>query len=236
MTDEPLNPDRDDGGKHVDPVDDERRHQRRVTTVALAVVLALALVVPGLTIAVAVLYAQVDGLTRALDAEQEHSERSGIDPVAPPPGKVKDDPDTPIRKAPPARASDEQVRRTVAAYFRDHPVRDGETPKPAEIAAAVARHLKANPPVTGDQIADAVEVYLTEHPPSPGPTGASGETGPPGERGEPGRPPTAEEIAAAVRAYIEAHPLPVCPDGTEAQARTVLTTDGPIDAVICERI
>lgn len=139
--------------------------------------------------------------------------------------------------------SDVAVLRAVENYFIRSPV----TVRPADIAAAVTNYLRDHPPARGPrglppspgQVADAVRAYLTVNPPPtgpPGPPGADGSGGPPGPegpQGEPGRPPTADEISAAVSAYMEAHPMPVCPDGTRAQALTVLTTGAPTDIVAC---
>jgi hypothetical protein len=128
--------------------------------------------------------------------------------------------------------SDEQVYAAVESYFSVNPVEAVE-PTPSAIAAAVSNYLTENPPADGErgpgptaeQIATAVADYLTANPPA---------SGPPGPQGERGPPPTAEEVAAAVESYLSDHPLPMCPTGYEASAETVLTTDGPIEAVICK--
>jgi hypothetical protein len=114
----------------------------------------------------------------------------------------------------------------------------GRPPNAAEVAAAVAQHLTANPPAPGrpptaEEIANAVATYFATNPPPPGPPGEDGEDG---RDGEPGRGPTAEEIQAAVDAYLEENPPPpgeegpqgpagpTCADGTSLQ--TVQFADG----------
>lgn len=176
---------------------------------------------------------QLDVMAQALADEQQAAEDRGDEPVAPSPSDLLDDPtydgpdgDDQAEGEPP---SDAQVLAAIEDYFREHPVKDGEDPSPAEIAAAVANYLIEHPPERGEpgpppsaeQVAEAVAAYLTANPP------------PQGDKGEPGRSPTAEEIAAAVEEYIAEHPIPMCPADTAAEVRTVLTTDGPVDAVIC---
>jgi hypothetical protein len=73
----------------------------------------------------------------------------------------------------------------------------GRPPTAAEIGAAVAAYLRANPPSGGRppsdaEIAAAVSSYLREHPAPAGPRGEKGEpgeavTGPPGPQGEAGK-------------------------------------------------
>lgn len=187
---------------------------------------------------------QISALSKALDAQRAQAQRAGQTPVAPPPSQILASPqivrgDTGATgPAGPAgqNATDEQVRQAVALYFAANP----PGPTPAAIAAAVANYLILHPAPAGpsgapgpsgqnatpDQVAAAVRDYLVAHPPSPGPQGPAGPQGPG---------PTADQIAAAVRDYLTAHPLPLCPDGSRAEARTVVSTDGPLDVVVCVR-
>lgn len=176
---------------------------------------------------------QIAALYAALEAEQEDKEEQGLDPVAPPPEEIIENPEAepgPGPKGDPGPGpSDTQVYAAVAAYFTAHPVEDGADASPAAIAAAVANYLAENPPEKGDpgsppsgqQVADAVEAYLIENPPPAGPPGADGEDASP------------EEIAAQVAAYIETHPLEYCPEGYSLVPHTVITTDGPVDQIDC---
>jgi hypothetical protein len=75
--------------------------------------------------------------------------------------------------------------------------------------------------------------YLAEHPPPAGKDGTDGKDGADGAQGDPGPAPTGPEIKAQIEAYMADHPLPVCPDGTSPEAHTVVTDEGPLDAVIC---
>lgn len=179
---------------------------------------------------------RVEVLAQALADEQSAAEANGLDPVAPEPDDLIDDPELPD---PPASPSDEQVQAAVEDYFAEHPVEDGENASPAQIAAAVIRYLTENPPAPGEpgppptdeQISNAVAAYLAANPP---PAGPPGEDGTDGTNGADGHTPTSEEIQAELDAYLAANPLPMCPSGTTAEARTLLVTDGPpVDAVVC---
>jgi hypothetical protein len=57
-----------------------------------------------------------------------------------------------------------------------------------------------------------------------GPKGDTGEAGPKGDKGDPGDP---------GQPGPQGEPGPTCPQGTTQQTVTVLTSDGPKDAVIC---
>lgn len=210
-----------------------KRRRRLIEATWVAGIVALAVILGWLMYSVRVQQDRVDVLAAALEDEQLAAEDRGEKPVAPSPSDLIDEPtyDGPdgedqAEGKPP---SDAQVLAAIEAYFADHPVKDGEDPSPAEIAAAVANYLIEHPPERGEtgpppsaeQVAEAVATYLTANPP------------PQGDKGEPGRPPSAEEIAAAVEAYLTDHPIPMCPADTTAEVRTVLTTDGPVDAVIC---
>lgn len=119
----------------------------------------------------------------------------------------------------------------------------GRAPTQAEVAAAVAAYLRANPPAKGrpptmTEILTAVTEYLTEHPPPAGPSGApgtdgsDGRDGTDGKDGNPGPPPTDEQIRTAVEAYLREHPLN-CPDGYHAEQVTIVTAGGPRQANVC---
>lgn len=177
---------------------------------------------------------RVDALAAALEAEQQAAEDRGETPVAPEAEEIIEDPEVAeedVADAP----SDEQVLAAVEAYFREHPVEDGEDASGADIAAAVINYLTENPVEDGEpgpaptdeQILAAVATYLTENPPA---AGADGEDG---QDGEDGHTPTSEEIQAELAAYLEANPIQMCPSGTAAEAHTVLTTGGTIDAIVC---
>lgn len=182
---------------------------------------------------------QISGLSKALDAQRDQVKKLGATPVAPPADKVRANPTAPIPSPSTSVVgpSDAQVYAAVADYFKSHPV----GPTPADIAAAVVNYLTAHPAPAGpkgdagaaptaDQLATAVANFCgQDSAPCRGPAGEKGDTGATG----PG--PTADQLADAVRSYVQANPLPTCPDGTTATAETVLTTSGPVDAVICVR-
>lgn len=173
---------------------------------------------------------QIDALAEALAAEQAAAEERGESPVAPAPEDLLEDPEAPAPE--PIGPTDAQVLDAVRAYFAANPVEDGQDASPAQIAAAVINYLTEHPPEPGDpgpaptadQIMAAVSAYLAENPPPAGPPGADGEDG---------RPPTAEEIEDALSVYLTEHPIEMCPSGSVAEAHEVLTTGGPVWAVIC---
>lgn len=185
---------------------------------------------------------QIDALESALNDEQSNAEANGLEPVAPPPEELIEDPEYTGPQGPAGPEgpppSDEAVYDAVTAYFIEHPVEDGRTPSAAEIAVAVSSYLTENPPEPGEpgpppsaeQVAAAVEAYLTANPPAAGEPGEDGEDG---AQGPAGPPPSAAEIAAEVESYIEEHPLPMCPPEWPAGVREVLTTDGPIEQLGC---
>lgn len=180
---------------------------------------------------------QIEALYAALGDEQSAAEQRGEEPVAPPPEDLIEDPEYDEPATPEPRGpTDAQVYEAVQAYFEAHPV-TADGPSAAEIAAAVADYLAEFPPgPTAEQVSTAVAAYLTANPPAPGEdgqVGASGPPGPAGEQGAPGRAPTPEEIAAEVQDYMTEHPLPVCPEGAAPEAHTIVTAEGPVDAVIC---
>ncbi len=122
----------------------------------------------------------------------------------------------------------EQVRQLGGACVVDPETLRGEPgvpgpagpgPTDAQVAAAVASYLRANPPASGRaptdaEISAAVAAWLTANPPSAGPRG---ETGPQGEQGPAGPGPTDEQIAAAVAAWLAANPPPHCPAGSHVE-------------------
>jgi hypothetical protein len=179
---------------------------------------------------------QINALAEALSAEQEAAENRGETPVAPEPDELIDDPDA---VAPtPVGPSDEQVLEAVEAYFRAHPVEDGEDASPAQIAAAVLNYLADHPPAPGEpgppptegQILEAVAVYFAANPPPSGPPGRDGTDGSDGKDAEPL---TSERIQAELAAYFEAHPIQRCDPGWEYGVITVLTTGPPTDISTC---
>jgi hypothetical protein len=196
-------------------------------------VIVVALVLIGLILYKVNIQAnRVDALAEALGDEQSAAEGRGETPVAPDPKDLLEDPDYRGPQGEPGPPpTDAQVFAAVESYFRANPVESVE-PTPTAIAAAVSNYLTEHPPAPGEpgppptaeQISTAVADYLTENPPA---------SGPPGPQGERGPPPSPEDVAAAVEDYLTDHPLPMCPEGYEASAETVLTTDGPIQAVIC---
>lgn len=212
-----------------------RLPRRRVIIAAAAIVLAAAALIWTLVMGQRQ-GAQIDALYAALGDEQSNAEAQGVDPVAPVPEDLIDDPDytgPAGPSGPPGPGpSDTQVYAAVSAYFTAHPVQDGEDASPAAIAAAVGNYLAENPPEqgepgpppTGDQVAAAVETYLIRNPPP---------AGPPGKDGEDGEDASPETIAAEVAAYMETHPIEYCPEGYSLVAHTVLTTDGPTDQIDC---
>lgn len=136
--------------------------------------------------------------------------------------------------------TESQIEAAFASYFAEHPYQF--EPSAAELTAAFASVLSQHPDLLNEQLYAAMAAYLEENPPPPGPPGpagtngedgADGTDGQDGAPGEPGRPPTEDEIRTQIEAYIAEHGLPLCPEGSAAEAQTVLTTDGPVDAVLC---
>lgn len=115
-----------------------------------------------------------------------------------------------------------EIQAAVASYLAANPPPAGRAPTAAEVSAAVAQYLTANPPEPGRaptaaEISSAVAVYFAANPPRDGADGQNG------------RPPTAEEIQAAVDSYLAAHPPaqgpagppgPTCPTGSSLQTVT----------------
>ncbi len=188
---------------------------------------------------------QITGLSSALDKQRDQVKQLGKQPVAPPASKVRENPDAPIPTPTPSATavgpSDGQVYAAVAAYC-------GQATKPcqpdvpvAQIAAAAVNYLRSHPapagpkgdsaaPPTAEQLGAAVASFCGQ-----GSDPCRGPKGDQGEKGDQGPGPTADQLGAAVRDYVAANPLPTCPDGTAATAEQVLTTSGPVDAVICVR-
>lgn len=173
---------------------------------------------------------QTDKAIEGLDLNCEKLRQKGeVCPVKPEDVRRPDPP-------PPAeRPTDEQVRAAVESFFRRNPPQPGRPPTPAEIAVAVISYFRDKPPAKGDpgpmptgaQIAAAVSDYIAANPLPAGPKGDKGDTG------EQGRPPTGEELAQAVRDYVAANPLPVCPSASNPEARSLVTSTGTVDAIIC---
>jgi len=139
------------------------------------------------------------------------------------PDVIEDDPDSDdVDPAPqPLGPTNNQVQDAVDDWFLAHPV-DGVDD--AELRAAVAGYLTANPPEPGrpptnGEIRQAVTAYLTANPPEPG------EDGEDGEDGAPGPPPTVEAVAEAVASYCANQPGGSCegpqgergPEGPQGQ-------------------
>lgn len=179
---------------------------------------------------------QLTAFVEALGDEQSNAEDAGLEPVAPAPEDLLEDPEyepQPGPSGPPGPGpTAAQIAAEVADYFEAHPLLG--QPTAAELAAAVASYLADHPAeVPDDRVYEAIAAYLAEHPPQAGPPGQDGADGEDGAQGEPGPPPTRAEIQEAVEAYIAEHPLPTCPEGTSPEAHTVVTDSGPVDAVIC---
>lgn len=147
------------------------------------------------------------------------------------PDELRGDPGEPGEPGPPP--SDAQVYAAVSTWFQANGTTEVD---PGSLATAVASYFAANP-ITSEQLLDAVDVYLTEHPPEPGPAGSPGPQGETGPAGETGPPPTAEEITAALEAWLAEHPLPLCPTGYTPEPQQLLTLDGgTVEAIICVRV
>lgn len=189
--------------------------------------------------------AQIGGLSKALDRQRDQVKQLGKQPVAPPASKVRDNPNQPIPTPSPSATAVGPTNAQVYAAVADY---CGQATKPcqpdvpvAQIAAAAVNYLRGHPapagpkgdsasPPTAEQLGAAVASFCGQSSdPCRGPKGDQG------EKGDQGPGPTAEQLGAAVRDYVAANPLPTCPDGTAATAETVLTTSGPVDAVICVR-
>lgn len=213
-----------------------------VSIVVAVAAIALVLYLVGLQ------RARIDVLEQALGDEQSNAEANGIEPVAPPAEELIEDPQdyTPEPgpsgpSGPPGPAgpglSHPEIQAAFASYFAAHPYEF--EPTAAELTAAFASVLADHPDLLNDQLYAAMAAHLAANPPPPGPAGADGQDGTDGADGqdgapgEPGRPPTEDEIRTQVEAYVAEHGLPLCPVGSTAEARTVLTTGGTVDAVLC---
>lgn len=174
------------------------RVPRRRVIISLAGILLAVLTAAWMFIADQRQGAQIDALYAALGDEQSNVEGLGGEPVAPPAEDLLDDPDYTGPQGPQGEPgpgpSDAQVYAAVAAYLAANPV-TADGPSSAEIAAAVANYLADYPPgPTPEQVSAAVAAYLTEHPPAAGADGADGTNGsdgapgPQGPQGEPGPP------------------------------------------------
>lgn len=86
--------------------------------------------------------------------------------------------------------TDDQVGRTLAAYFAINPV----YVQPSRIAAEVGAYFAANPAPTAE----------------PGKDGADGKTGADGKDGQPGHTPTADEIMAVFNEAASRNPSILC--------------------------
>jgi hypothetical protein len=187
---------------------------------------------------------RMDALAAALEAEQQALEDRGETPVAADPEEIIEDPD--VDPPAPVGPTDEQVQAAVEAYFREHPVQDGENASPAQIAVAVINYLSENPPAQGEpgpppsaeQISNAVAAHLAANPPPPGPPGPAGTNGTDGKDGADGKDAelTSERIQAELDAYLEAHPPQRCDPGWEYGVVTVLTTGPPTEIATCLRV
>lgn len=188
--------------------------------------------------------AQIDALYAALGDEQSNAEAQGVDPVAPDPADILEDPEytpAPGPSGPPGPPgpglTHAEIQAAFADYFAAHPYEI--EPTDAELTAAFAAVLNENPDLLNDQLYAAMADYLAANPPPPGPAGADGEDGTDGKdgvdgaQGDPGRPPTAEEIRTQIEAYIDEHGLPLCPPEAPLGPVTVVTTEGPMKILAC---
>lgn len=211
--------------------------------------IAIGAIVIGLALTLLLVWRQQAGTDRELDAVHDQlaaaEERSAANAAAAVAnaeqlrelGEVPrvEPPEEPSTQLVPVGPTREQVQDAVGEYFALNPPEPGRAPRPAEIAAAVSNYLAEHPPERGpagsspppEMVAAAVRDYLVANPPPPGQDGTDGTDGVDGQDATP------EMVAEQVRAYIEANPLPLCPPQTAAEPRTVLTTDGPADVVIC---
>lgn len=216
--------------------------RRRLGDIAVVLIsLAFAVVLGFLVHQVGVMRQQITALSSAYGDSQTQIEDLGGDPSGPPAEELLEDPEYTPQPGPQGETgpgpSDDQVYAAVEAYFRLHPVEDGEDASPAMIAAAVINYLTEHPPAPGDpgpaptadQILGAVGTYLAANPP------ASGPQGPAGADGEDGHTPTSEEIQAELAAYLEAHPIEMCDPGWESTVLTVLTVGPPTEITTCAR-
>lgn len=156
----------------------------------------------------------VDGLASSLTLTEQQLTARGIKPVAPPPQTI--------------------IQQGAAGP-------PGPGPTDAQVLAAVAAYLKANPPAPGpagtpgkdgaapstDQIAAAVARYLTANPPAAGPPGPAGAAGPAGATGDAG---TAGPAGAPGPAGPTGAPGPACPSGYSPQPETL----NGHQAIVCE--
>jgi hypothetical protein len=162
----------------------------------------------------------IDGLAGSLTVAEQQLTAHGITPVPPPPQTI-------IRQGdagPPGPGpTDAQVLAAVAAYLKANPPAAGP-PGPAG-AAGPAGKDGATP--STDQIAAAVARYLAANPPAAGPAGAAGATGPSGPTGDPG---PAGPAGASGPAGPAGASGPACPTGYSPQPESV----NDHQALICE--
>lgn len=86
------------------------------------------------------------------------------------------------------------------------------------------------PAPTATQIAKAVAAYLRNNPPA---AGQQGETGTPGTAGSQGQDGAPGQDGTNGKDGARGEPGPACPEGFVPNNMTVLTPDGPQEAVIC---
>lgn len=103
--------------------------------------------------------------------------------------------------------TDAQIQAAIAAYVKANPLPAGQAPTADQIKTAVETYLKANPPQAGtsptaDQIKSTVDEYLKKNPPQAGATDA--------------------QVKAALDAYFKANPVKDGQAPTEAQLQAAV--------------
>lgn len=108
-----------------------------------------------------------------------------------------------------------QLAASVSEYLQANPPSPGPAPSQAEIDAAVGRALAANPPPAGPAGRDGI-------------SGANGRDGVDGKNGEDG----ADSTVPGPQGET-GPPGPTCPEGSTATEHEVVTTEGPVTALLC---
>lgn len=183
---------------------------------------------------------QFDAAMAKLDETNRELQARGQEPVAAPAGT---DPADAVAAAVTARVIAQlpatPTAEQVAAAIVPTVTANVLGPSQQQIAASVSRYFSLNPPQPGPppsqaDIDAAVQRALAQNPPPAGPTGPAGPAGPAGQAGADGKPGADSTVPGPAGATgATGPPGPTCPEGSTATQHEVVTTDGPVDALLC---